>query len=160
MSTDVYQTLGEFLAESDARLRSREWDFGVHWRDATGATWRMSWVEETGEMYAVRLGPARMGDVRDLSMLTAEQETIIRTHGGRHSGPVMVIAVLRSRTYLEQALDGWEEVSDGGPVEWVGERIERWLTRQTGYVRGVMSGDPDNPYARPPRQSDTGDVGA
>jgi hypothetical protein len=157
----VYQTLGEFLGESDVRLRSHEWDFGVHWRDAAGGTWRISWIERTGEIYALRVGPARLGEVRTYPGLTAKQEMIIRTHGGTSSGPVMVLGTLRSRTYLEQAVAGWEEVSDGGSVAWFTERIERWLSHQTGYVRGVMSGDPDNPYGiHPARSSDTGDVGA
>ncbi len=39
-----------------ARQRSGEVDFGVWWRLAGArTTWRVSWIEDTGELYAVEL---------------------------------------------------------------------------------------------------------
>ena len=48
----------EFMKDP-SRKRSPEVDFGAHWRlahDPGGYPWRVSWIERTGELYAVELG--------------------------------------------------------------------------------------------------------
>jgi len=41
------------------RERSPEVDFGTQWRNPAdpGFTWRVSWIQATGELYAVKLWP-------------------------------------------------------------------------------------------------------
>lgn len=47
------QTINEFLANK-TRVRSRELDFGVWWRDGRNyPTYRVSWIVDTGEVYAL-----------------------------------------------------------------------------------------------------------
>lgn len=50
-------TYEEFMADP-VRKRSREVDYGVHWYHLErpwGYPWRISWIEATGELYAVEL---------------------------------------------------------------------------------------------------------
>ena len=43
-------------ADDPRRKASKEVDFGVHWTlDGHWPTWRVSWIEETGELYAREL---------------------------------------------------------------------------------------------------------
>ncbi len=66
------QLLDEFRAQTGyqdwsntpARLRSGELDFGCHWRLNSQAfpTWRVSWIEETGELYALELAGIGLED--------------------------------------------------------------------------------------------------
>lgn len=47
------QTIKEFFADK-RRMRSRELDFGVWWRDGRNyPTYRVSWIADTGEVYAL-----------------------------------------------------------------------------------------------------------
>lgn len=46
-------TIDEFYQESEKRQRSAELDFGVWWRrKAAWPTYRVTYVEDTGEVYA------------------------------------------------------------------------------------------------------------
>ncbi|ADR37716.1 hypothetical protein Ocepr_2268 (plasmid) [Oceanithermus profundus DSM 14977] len=48
-----------FIERPDRKI-SREIDFGVHWRmldDRSPSPWRVSWIERTGELYAVEVAP-------------------------------------------------------------------------------------------------------
>lgn len=123
MPLAIYQTLGEYLAESDDRLRSPELDFGVHWRDARDGQWRVSWVERTGEVYAVRLGPSRIGEPSRLTGLTPEQERIILQHGGTASGPVLVLGIVPGREAIEAVLEGWADACGRESVRWIVDRL-------------------------------------
>jgi hypothetical protein len=74
--------------QEPARARSLEVDYGVHWRRAGSRTsWRLSWIKNTGEMYAVNLW----------------------------SKDYAVLAVLRGREAAEGAMAGWAQLcgSDG-----------------------------------------------
>lgn len=59
---DITRNYTEFIKEP-TRARSREVDFGVWWSDRIGPDgnrkgpfWRVSWLEATGELYAVSMG--------------------------------------------------------------------------------------------------------
>jgi len=68
------------------RKRSVEVDFGVHWlpdRPHThGESWRISWIQDTGELYAKQLVP---------------------------EGELLLLAVVPTREEVEQLLEGWAE---------------------------------------------------
>lgn len=79
-------------------------DFGDKWWEG-GTTWpkyRVAWVEETGELYAVNLG------------------SVHHPEGGQ----VEVLGVIAGRDAVEAALDGWADL-DGweSQLGWVRERI-------------------------------------
>jgi hypothetical protein len=85
-------------------MRSRELDVGLWWREqAQGPLYRAAWVNDTGELYLVRLGPTLDG-------------------GGR----VEVLATVSDRVRLESVMEGWREQC-GRPrsLQWLRERAGR-----------------------------------
>ena len=79
-------TLEAYMAaDGDLRARSPEVDYGTHWRTEPELEWpmaRVSWIEATGELYAV----------------TFHEEN-----------PVEVLAVIHRRDLVEEILEGWAE---------------------------------------------------
>src|SRR5690348_4000013 len=58
-----FATLAAFYGDDPRRASSREVDVGLWWREAAGEPLhRAAWVQDTGEVYAVRLGPAEDGE--------------------------------------------------------------------------------------------------
>jgi hypothetical protein len=115
-----YPSLVAFYSADPARLDSRERDVGLWWRTGKeGPMHRAAWVEETGELYLVRLGPASEG-----------------------GGAVEVIAHAADAEALEQALRGWREhCGMPGSLQWLRVRAARLgrrgaLTRQRRLALG------------------------
>jgi hypothetical protein len=82
-----YDSLKSFYTADPRRMRSRERDVGLWWReDVGGALHRAAWIVETGELYLARLGPAEDG-----------------------GGKVEVLAQVADRARMERALRGWRE---------------------------------------------------
>jgi hypothetical protein len=105
-----YPSLVAFYSADSARLTSRERDVGLWWRsDEEGPIHRAAWVEDTGELYLVRLGPADEG-----------------------GGGVEVIARVSDPDALESALRGWRErCGMPGSLQWLRVRAAR-LPRRGG----------------------------
>jgi hypothetical protein len=100
-----YRSLAAFYTAEPRRIKSRELDVGLWWRDdARGPMHRAAWVADTGELYLVRLGPD--------------------TAGG---GAVEVLATAATHEGLERALDGWREHC-GEP------RSLSWLRRRAAVI--------------------------
>jgi hypothetical protein len=96
-----YGSLSSFYNADPARVRSRELDVGLWWReDADGPLHRAAWVSDTGELYLVRLGPPEEG-----------------------GGEVELLAGSVERERLESVLEGWREQC-GRPrsLTWLRER--------------------------------------
>jgi hypothetical protein len=93
-----------FYTADPRRVRSRECDVGLWWReDAHGPLHRAAWVSDTGELYLVRLGPVEQG-------------------GGR----VEVLATVAQRERLESVLEGWRErCGEPRSLVWLRERAAR-----------------------------------
>lgn len=99
-----YRSLASFYKADPRRIRSRELDVGLWWReDAGGPLHRAAWVSDTGELYLVRLGP-----------------------GAEGGGTVEVLATVESRDLLGRVLEGWRERC-GQPrsLTWLRERAGR-----------------------------------
>lgn len=99
-----YRSLANFYRADPRRIRSRELDVGLWWReDADGPLHRAAWVSDTGELYLVRLGPDAEG-----------------------GGTVEVLATVENRDRLERVLEGWRERC-GQPrsLTWLRERAGR-----------------------------------
>jgi hypothetical protein len=98
---DRYRSLASFYTADERRIHSRELDVGLWWReDADGPMHRAAWVNETGDLYLVRLGPAAEG-----------------------GGSVEVLGTAEDRERLETALDGWRErCGEPGSLSWLRER--------------------------------------
>ena len=107
----VYPTLEAYYAADERRLRSEECDYGVHWRlEGWEYRWRVSYVRNTGEVYAV--------------------------NQGRTIGPVFILAIIppdpvpdgdrRSLFFatLEAILDGWpQQCGRPDSLRWVRDRL-------------------------------------
>jgi hypothetical protein len=82
-----YGSLKGFYRADPRRIRSRELDVGLWWREqAADPLHRAAWVSDTGELYLVRLGPSDQG-----------------------GGEVEILARVHDRERLERALQGWRE---------------------------------------------------
>jgi hypothetical protein len=93
-------SLRSFYREDERRASSSERDLGLHWRARDGVSYRAAWVEETGELYAVRHGDSASDDRLDV-LARIDEET------------------------LERELAGWQEVCESdkpGTYEWLRER--------------------------------------
>ncbi len=86
-SSTAYRSLANFYIADPRRVSSRELDVGLWWRESPdGPLHRAAWVNDTGELYLVRLGPESGG-------------------GGR----VEVLATVAEQERLEGMLEGWRE---------------------------------------------------
>jgi hypothetical protein len=102
-SSTGYRSLANFYVADPRRVRSRELDVGLWWRESPdGPLHRAAWVNDTGELYLVRLGP--------------------ESEGG---GTVEVLATVRERERLEGLVEGWREHC-GQPrsLSWLRQRIQ------------------------------------
>ena len=106
-----FKNVEEFYSNNSARLRSPEADYGVHWKlEGWPNSWRVSYVRDTGEIYAVHQGPIRTG-------ILPTGEIIIAN--GLEEGPVLMLGHFpidqetgpRDVYYhsLEKHLEGWPE---------------------------------------------------
>ena len=142
----------EFYSDNPARRRSPETDYGVHWRlDGWAGTWRVSYVRDTGEVYAVFQGPTQSGRL-------PTGEIIIAT--GPEEGPVLLLghfpwkpsdleeAGPRDVYYrsLELLLEGWPErcVQPNGLV-WVIEKLGGSAPSVTNHFGAREEYDQDGP---------------
>ncbi|HEY2600307.1 MAG TPA: hypothetical protein VGI67_02040 [Thermoleophilaceae bacterium] len=97
---EVDASLRSFYREDRRRARSSERDIGLHWRARDGESYRVAWVADTGELYAVRHGDSGADD------------------------RLFVLARVDAET-LERDLAGWQDVCDSdapGSYEWLRER--------------------------------------
>jgi hypothetical protein len=99
-----YRSLSNFYMADPRRIRSRELDVGLWWREGvTGPLHRAAWVSETGELYLVRLGPTEDG-----------------------GGAVEVLATVPERERLERVLEGWRaQCGEPRSLMWLRERADR-----------------------------------
>jgi hypothetical protein len=99
-----YRSLANFYTADERRIHSREFDMGLWWRDgADGPLHRAAWINDTGELYLVRLGPESEG-------------------GGR----VEVLATVADRARIESLLEGWRErCGELRSLSWLRRRAAR-----------------------------------
>ena len=95
-----YASVLDFALDDPRRAPSREEDIGLRWLDADGRAHRAAWVEDTGELTLIQLGPPEDG-----------------------GGHVEVLGVFADRDGLDEALSGWrDECGAPGSAEWLRER--------------------------------------
>ncbi len=114
-ASERYDSLSRFYTADPRRVRSRERDIGLWWRDDVGGPLhRAAWVAETGELYLVRLGPVEAG-----------------------GGEVEVLATVGERDRLEGALRGWRErCGEGRSLAWLRARAARLNGVRAASARG------------------------
>ena len=117
----------QFYSADERRRQSVEVEFGNNWFDAKGHRYELSWVEDTGELYAMlELTPEAdtwtpFGDV--------EVEDI-----PVDSLVVTVLGTIASRDEVEALLDGWaDHMAEPDGVHWVADRLQ-----EAGIVRPTL----------------------
>jgi hypothetical protein len=110
----TYGSLGAFIYGRRQRLYSRERDVGLRWRDG-GALYRAAWIEDTGELYLVQLGPPHEG-----------------------GGHVELLAAGVAIEDLEDAVSGWREAQDDGDrsLDWLRDRARHLVAREVATATG------------------------
>jgi hypothetical protein len=116
----AYESVEAFYAGDGRRRPSAELDFGVWWR-WRGIVYRLTWVEDTGELIAVQLSaPIVKAIPFDGKGIQYAGLAII----GGDPGGVYVLATVRGRNAIELLLDGWAEACAGDDsLAWVIERL-------------------------------------
>jgi hypothetical protein len=107
--------LEQFYSEDERRRHSEELEFGRDWTDPNGRS-EVSWVEVTGEVYA---------------MLEPSAEYWADGVGGMHKGDlpeksliIEVIGVVNGRDAIEAVMSGWEDAMPGeNSLQWVRDRV-------------------------------------
>jgi hypothetical protein len=122
--------LEDFYNADPRRRHSEELEFGTDWSE-DGARTQVSWVETTGEIYAMRdplggLWSDPIGDVRP-TPVSDEQLT------------VEVLGVVNGRERATAVMSGWEAAMSSGDnsLSWVRDRIAN--------ADGEMSDTPAQP---------------
>lgn len=111
--------LEEFYEGDERRRASAEVEYGREWHDARGARYELSWVEATGELYAMR-EPDSEGALVDpfgdwVAASLPDQALTVR-----------VLGRVMGRDALALVMDGWQEAM-GRPdsIRWTLEGLHR-----------------------------------
>lgn len=114
----------QFYSADERRRQSAEVEFGNNWFDTRGNRYELSWVEATGELYAMlELVPEAdtwtpFGDI-EVENVAVEGLT------------VTVLGTIAERAEVERILDGWaEQMVKPDGIHWVADRL-----RAAGVIR-------------------------
>jgi hypothetical protein len=107
----------EFYDADPRRRESEEIEFGREWSDASGMRTELSWVADTGELYAMAepAGSVEMDPLGDTRVDDLPTEALV----------VEILAVVADRATIDELLAGWEDVMEKGPnsIQWVRDRV-------------------------------------
>jgi hypothetical protein len=108
----------QFYSADERRRQSAEVEFGNNWFDIKGNRYELSWVEDTGELYAMlELVPEAdswtpFGDVEVKDMPV---DSLV----------VTVLGTVGTRAEVEALLEGWaDHMSGPDGVHWVADRLQ------------------------------------
>jgi hypothetical protein len=108
--------LEDFYAADPRRRHSEELEFGTDWQEA-GARTEVSWLEATGEIYAMRdpLGHLNSDLFGDMSVSPVPGNVLT----------VEVLGVVPGRDRAAAVMSGWETAMTSGEnsLAWVRDRI-------------------------------------
>jgi hypothetical protein len=109
--------IDEFYEADPRRRESEEIEFGREWSDAAGMRTELSWVADTGELYAMAepAGAVEMDPLGDTRVDDLPTEALT----------VEILGVVATREELDRLLAGWEGAMDKSPnsIQWVRDRI-------------------------------------
>ena len=107
----------EFYDADPRRRESEEIEFGREWSDAKGMRTELSWVVDTGELYAMAepSEPVFMDPIGDTRVPELPTELLT----------VEILGVIAERADVDQLLAGWEDAMGNGPnsIQWVRARV-------------------------------------
>ena len=137
--TTTFESIESFYSDNPARRPSPEAGYGVHWQlDGWPGTWRVSYVRDTGEVYAVFQGPTRAGllPTGEMAVISGTEEGLVLALG---TFPVDENAGPRDIYYrgLEAILEGWpEHCPQPNGLEWIMRRLASHQPTQPTPLRG------------------------
>jgi hypothetical protein len=111
----------EFYDEDPRRRTSDEIEYGQDWKDADGVRYEVSWVEETGEVYAMREPDAAIetDPVGDEWVDKLPSDAIT----------VEILGAVAERAELDKLLEGWQDaITQPDSLSWVRGRIAEVAT--------------------------------
>lgn len=108
-----------FYSEDERRRSSEEIELGTEWHDAAGSRYELSWVVDTGELYAMLEPPIGgfiedpFGDVYEVGQPRTDQLI------------VGLIGWIADRSRVDEVLAGWEqEMVRPNSVGWLSKRLK------------------------------------
>ena len=122
--------LEEFYDADPRRRHSEELEFGSDWLEG-GARTQVSWVEATGELYAMRdpLGYLETGLLGEESV-----DKVADTDLG-----VAILGVVPGRAAILAVMSGWEDAMASG------ENSLAWVRDRVAHAATELSDPPANP---------------
>ncbi len=110
--------LEQFYSADERRRQSAEVEFGNDWHDHKGRRYELSWVTDTGELYAMLevSGEAEsFTPFGDLEVGSVPVGTLV----------VIVLGTVATQAEVEQILDGWaDHMEQSDSVQWVADRLK------------------------------------
>lgn len=106
----------EFYDQDPRRRTSEEFEFGRDWRDADGGRRALTWIQDTGELYAMRepTEPIIAGVAGDEYLAGLPTDTVT----------VEVLGRVATLAEVEQVLSGWPEaMPEPTSLQWVRDRL-------------------------------------
>ncbi len=106
----------QFYEADERRRHSAEIEFGDDWTGASGESYELSWIKDTGELYLMLDPKGRvMIDIFGDGVVESEPVEALQ---------VKVIATISDHDELERQLDGWASaMSAENSLRWLKERF-------------------------------------
>ena len=108
----------QFYSADERRRQSAEVEFGNAWFDAKGNRYELSWVEDTGELYAMlELVPEAdtWTPFGDIEVEDVKTDSLV----------VTILGTIATRDEVEKLLEGWtDHMPDEDGVHWVADRLQ------------------------------------
>ena len=107
----------QFYSADERRRQSAEVELGTNWFDANGSRYELSWVEDTGELYAMlELVPEADSwtPFGDIEVEAVSVDSVL----------VQVICTIPTLEEVERILSGWSgHMAEPNSVAWVADRL-------------------------------------
>ena len=107
----------DFYSADERRRQSAEIELGTNWYDAAGNRYELSWVEDTGELYAMLEMVPGAGSYTPFGDVEVEPIPIDEV-------VVTVVGYIPTREEMEKVMAGWEaEMAKPDGITWVADRL-------------------------------------
>ncbi len=106
----------EFYDGNPRRRPSKEIEFGRDWTGSDGARYEISWIADTGELYAMGepVAPLLSDGIGDLELPQMPTELVT----------VEILGTIPDHDRLESILAGWRDaMSRTGSLDWLRDRL-------------------------------------
>jgi hypothetical protein len=108
----------QFYSADERRRQSAEVEFGNNWFDVKGNRYEVSWVEDTGELYAMLELVPEADSWTPFGDVEVEDVAV-------DSLVVTILGTVATRTEVEALLAGWaDHMSGPDGVHWVADRLQ------------------------------------